>query len=87
MCEEQSDEAPERSEERERPETSAKREFSDRGSERQRTITLTQEFDGFYILVILFFFLRIPLKGYSILLFFISSKSFIQAVILFILGL
>ena len=41
MCEEQSDEAPERSEERERPETSAKREFSDRGSERQRTAILT----------------------------------------------
>ena len=40
MCEEQSDEAPERSEERERPETSAKREFSDRGSERQRTAIL-----------------------------------------------
>ena len=62
MCEEQSDEAPERSEERERQRVSATHELSDRGSERQRTALQTIGFD-----VILFsFFTAYPFRGTTV---------------------
>ena len=73
MCEEQSDEAPERSEERERPETSAKREFSDRGSERQRTAILT--IAKYWILYF----------GYSFLLFTNTPKGVFDSSFLYII--